>query len=521
MTIARDGSINIPALAVPQVLVNLLSPKISNLNAVATNVLAIIGSSDWGPVDTPTAVGDWDGFKRNYGSAHNRKHDLGTAFATAHQNGATNCLLVRVTDGTDTAATKAHSVESTLALTLTAIYTGSFGNNIRFAFSPGSKANTAKLVIWLPGVASETYDNLPNTAAAFYAAVEDAVNNGNALYAVNKSPSKLVRAAKGTSTDMPTLDGAAIALAGGTDGATGVTASTLVGTASPMTGMYALEGAGASLMILADCDSPSTWAAQAAFAEANQVYAIVAGPSGETVAQAVTAKATALIDSPWLKVLLGDWCWWRDLTNGVIRLVSPQGFAAGRLANLAPNRSGLNQKIEGIIGTQKTGEPGSGKLGRFSKAELEQLFRAGIDVIVGPSPGGNYFSLGKGINSSSNPDTDGDNYTRSVNFYARTLEGGMGRFIGEEITPDLFQRVHGTLHSFLGNAMSQGLLHPQPNGDLPFTVKCDASNNPFSDTSKGFLRADIQIVFPSITRYFVLNMEAGQTVVTVHEQPQL
>ena len=61
------------------------------------------------------------------------------------------------------------------------------------------------------------------------------------------------------------------------------------------------------------------------------------------------------------KLMFGDWLWWSDQVNNTIRLVSPQGFAAGRLANLSPEQSSLNKQIYGVIGSQRTGAPGSGQ----------------------------------------------------------------------------------------------------------------------------------------------------------------
>ena len=46
-----------------------------------------------------------------------------------------------------------------------------------------------------------------------------------------------------------------------------------------------------------------------------------------------------------------------DQVNAAIRLVSPQGFAAGRLANLSPEQSSLNKPLYGVVGSQKLARP--------------------------------------------------------------------------------------------------------------------------------------------------------------------
>ena len=194
--------------------------------------------------------------------------------------------------------------------------------------------------------------------------------------------------------------------------------------------------------------------------------------------------------------MFGDWLWWSDQTNEVIRLVSPQGFVAGRLANLSPEQSSLNKPLYGIIGSQKSGTPGSGESASYSAAEIAVLLEAGIDLISNPQPGGNYWGVRGGHNSSSNPAVNGDNYTRLTNFIAATLADGMGRYVGALINSDLFRNVRATLMSFLQGMLGQGLLG-STDGALPFSVICDRSNNPASRTGLGYVQADVQIQYQS------------------------
>ncbi len=63
--------------------------------------------------------------------------------------------------------------------------------------------------------------------------------------------------------------------------------------------------------------------------------------------------AEAGLNSYSAKLMFGDWLWWSDQVNDIIRLVSPQGFAVGRLANLSPEQSSLNKQIYGVIGSQQ------------------------------------------------------------------------------------------------------------------------------------------------------------------------
>jgi phage tail sheath protein FI len=242
-------------------------------------------------------------------------------------------------------------------------------------------------------------------------------------------------------------------------------------------------------------------------------------PAGTTIAAAVTAKGTAGLDSYASKLLHGDWLWWNDQVNGVTRLVSPQGFAAGRLANLSPEQSSLNKQLYGVVGSQKSGVVGSPQQQAYSSADLQTLFQAGIDVISNPQPGGSYWGLRCGHNSSSNSGTNGDNYTRMTNYIAATLNAGMGKYVGQVVNASLFQRIRSTLASFLANLLQQGLLGTT-DGSLPYSVVCDTSNNPASRTGLGYVQADVQVRYQAINEKFLVNIEGGQTVQVLKQQTQ-
>jgi uncharacterized protein len=164
-----------------------------------------------------------------------------------------------------------------------------------------------------------------------------------------------------------------------------------------------------------------------------------------------------------------------------------------------------------VIGSQKTGTPGSGQSTSYSAADLAVLLGAGIDVICNPQPGGNYWGVRGGHNSSSNSAVNGDNYTRLTNYIAATLAAGMGQYVGQVINSDLFRRIRSTQLSFLQNMLGQGLLG-STDGNLPFSVICDTTNNPTSRTDLGYVQSDAQVQYQAINEKFIVNMEGGQTV---------
>ena len=137
MPIVQQGSINTTALIVPDLYVQIVPPQNLVINGVPTNVVGVAGTASWGPVGEPVIVGSMSDYAASFGPVVARKHDMGTQVATAVQQGAADFRCVRVTDGTDTAA--AFMIPTT-GFILTALYTGSRGNQIAIAMAPGSRA---------------------------------------------------------------------------------------------------------------------------------------------------------------------------------------------------------------------------------------------------------------------------------------------------------------------------------------------------------------------------------------------
>ena len=492
MTIVQQGQINTTALLVPDLIVQIVPPSWTLLNGVPTNVLGVVGTASWGPVNSPTIASGVADTAAQFGAMQARKYDLGTAVAAAALQGAANFRLVRVTDGTDVAASSAITCSSagqataiaaainsgqsglrgpsrlvvastsTTTLTLTAKYTGTTGNTLKAAVGAGSAATTTKITIALPGQVPEVFDNVGT-------AIESTSSNS---------------------------------FTSGTDGTATITSAVLIGLDTvPRKGMYALRGTGASIAVLADADDSTQWTSQVAYGLSEGTYMVMTGPSGDSIANAVSAKATAGIDNYTAKLLFGDWVYINDNVNNVVRLISPQGFAAGVLANLSPEQSSLNKQLLGIVGTQK-----SYANQQYSNAELQTLGAAGIDVITNPVPGGKYFAARFGHNTSSNAVVHGDNYTRMTNYIASTLNAGMGIYIGRLISPTEMQQARATLDSFFFNMSQQNMIQD-------WKVVLDASNNPPSRTALGYQQADVKVQYLSIVEILLVNIEGGQSVV--------
>lgn len=510
MPINQLGQLNTAALVVPDLYVQIVPPAQQQINGVPTNVLGVVGIASWGPANSPVTAGNVSQGAAVFGPPQNRVNDLMTALAVASQQGANNFRLVRVTDGTDTAA---NAVAQSTCLTLTSKYTGTFGNQISVTLSAGTKTGTFKAVIGAPGLVVEAFDNIGFglTANALWLAIAAAINNGTSAL---RGPSAIIVASAGAGTAAPTVP-ATFALAGGTDGVATITSAVMLGVDTvPRKGMYALRNTGASVAMLADVSDFTTFTSQIAYGQSEGTYMMAAGPSGDSIATEVASKSSAGVDDPWLKVCFGDWIYWLDTTNGATRVISPQAFFGGLIVSQAPNQSSLNKPMGAISGSQK-----SIANQQYSSADLQQLGIAGIDVITNPVPGGAYFGARFGHNSSSDPLRNGDNYTRMTNFVAATLNAGMGKFIGRTQAASAIgfpgtasADANATLSAFLDNLQSQGLIGAV-GGPVAYSVELDPANNPQSRVSLGYLQADVAVQYQSIIEKFLINVQGGTSVV--------
>jgi phage tail sheath protein FI len=503
MPIFSLGALNTAALVTPGVYVQKIPPRTRFINGVPTDILGLVGVGSWGPVNSSILAND-----ATFGTVTNRKYDLATALSISSQIGANNVRAVRVSDGTDAAASAAIvdvAGSPVTGVTLTAYYTGIIGNGFSAVVSAGTKNGTFKLTINRPGYTSEVFDNISGSGATLWANMVAAVNNGQFGIV---GPSQLAIATIGSSTAAPKI--ASASFSGGTDGTSGVTDAIIVGadgvTSASRTGVYALRGSGAQVANLIDLTDSTQWANILAFANSEGIYIPVTGAAGQSYATVSGNLNTAGVDDPSLKVLVGDWIYWQDNVNGVLRLMSPATFVAAELASLSPEQSTLNKPMPAVVGTQRSqaNQP-------YSSAEIGAAATARLDVVANPCPGGNYYGCETGRNASSDPTRNGDNYTRLTNFIALTIASAFGYVVGQLQTQDLRTQVAASIRSFLQNLVDQGMIG-DVNGGPAFSVEIDAKNNPESRVALGYMQADVQVKYLSIVWFFLINLEGGQTV---------
>ncbi|AOX17718.1 phage tail protein [Kozakia baliensis] len=482
--IYQAGMLNTAALTVPDLYVQIAQPQSLILSGASSSGLGIVGTAGWGPVGMPVPVGTMGDYRASFAGKQGLATDAGVAVDIALRQGANNFRVVRVTDGTDRAAKGLLN-----GVTLEAVYTGSAGNQIVLTLT--EMAAGFALVVSHPVLGAFHYSG----------------KNWSELSAsLSADGLSLVRVA--LPDTVPALAVGSVTLSGGEDGGIPATEAFIGQDALPRSGMYALRGQECAVAVMHGVTDYSCFTTQAAFGLSEGIYMIAAGPAGEAIMDAVSKKMSSGLDSYAVKLMFGDWVWWSDDANGLM-LVSPQAFAAGILAALSPERSSLNKPLYGVVGSQKAGLGGGSAT--YSVADLSVLFEAGLDVICNPAPGGAYWAVRCGHNSSSNAAVNGDHYTRLTNYLASSLAAGMGAYVGSVINDNLFGDIRATLLGFLSSLLSQGILGVT-NGTLPYAVICDGSNNLPARIAAGYVQADVQVQYQGINEKFIVNLQGGTSV---------
>jgi hypothetical protein len=617
MPVFLDGQQNLSALTVPGVYGDIILPT-PLLLGTPTNLEGLVGVGSWGPTNAIIPMGSPTDAALNVGPPVIRPNDISTHIAAASQvGGAIGFLGVRVTDGTDTAASStvgtggtyasgtvtfsgnpaandtltlngvaytftAGNIGATLAATLstlltslqnsgdasltvanysvsgsvltvtyktvgtggnaytlaksstaitlsastlaggagtggtgvtiTAKYTGVLGNKIQFSIQNGTLANTYMAVVAFPGLPPEQFNNIGGSGNTFWVNLAAAINNGTAYH----GPSAYVVATAGGATAAPTV-GSPVTLTGGTDGASGVTDATLMGQdVLPRKGMYVLRSAGCDCFTLIDHSTSADWAAIGEFALQETCYALQAEQSGNSYEEAISDRVSAGLDTPWFKLMTGDWPTFYDSYNGVSRLVNPTAFAIGIFGNLSPQQSSLNKPLTGISATETS------TLGQtYSDTDLSLINTGGIDTILpaSQSPGGNYYSFATGRNASSNTAANGDEYTRMTNYLIRTSQSkAAGSFVGQLQSIQVNDQTRANAKS-LFDGFSAQLASPQTglgiNGQGMidgWATQCDLNNNPANLQALGYLFLYWQVRYLNVIRYFVVKFQGGGNV---------
>lgn len=157
-----DGTQNLAALTIPGVYVDIIPPN-PFLQGNPTNIEGLVGVASWGPLNAIIPISKPVDAAVNIGPPVIRTYDMSSYVSAASQvGGAIGFLCVRVSDGTDLAATV--TVQS--AITITGKYTGVLGNKITVSIQNGSAANSWMGVVSFPGSTPEQFNNVAGPTPA-------------------------------------------------------------------------------------------------------------------------------------------------------------------------------------------------------------------------------------------------------------------------------------------------------------------------------------------------------------------
>lgn len=633
--IVPAGSINLTALQDPDLYLQVLQPP-PFIRGAPTDVIGIVGTASWGPVNTPVHMGTGTEGTQNFGPVSGLSlfdpYDLATDIVIAFGQSVSNATLegfaVRVTDGTDAAASVAMTgtasaaaqvatltgtittgdtlqltctssgitgspvtvsyitragdtlplaaagmaaavnnssllsaagvaavaigavcnvyapaslspamvltrnvlgaatetitittgSTTTAGATATALFTGTLGAQIRMtvAANPGL-INTFNVSISGFMGTTELFVGIPTLG--FWRALQLAMANGQANVRGPSSWARLssVNQAVGT----PAIG--VYVLAGGADGRTGVTTSLILGTQTsfPPTGMWALQYTTPAVGIvwLVGVTDQSAIATLDAFALTAGCSALFPLPTGTTTTAAVAVTANDGIGGPEF-IYVKDWIYWQDTVNNMRRLVPPTPFIGGHWATRSPEQSPLNDPVLLVVGTERN-DPVNGTI-PYSPSEIGQLNTAGIMFVSNPCPGGNYFGIRAAASTSPSQATKPVEYWRLTMFIARSLQAGLGIFIGQlqsqQPNDDLRNQVKAVLNAFAESLRAAG----QVDSGIGFceysnstTAKFGNGMNTPASVAQHFMYALFKATYLSSVWYFVVSIQGGTTVVTV------
>lgn len=634
--IITSGQINVPALTTDDAYISVVAPP-NFITGVPTDVVGMVGTASWGPKNTPVHLGSGLDATQQFGQMSsvsvNDVHDLATdlylTFGQSTSQATLEAYAVRVSDGTDTAATGTitvgaaatpetatiagsltvgdvlhltatssaisgspvsvtyitragdtptsmgaglaaavnanaalaavgvYAVAATGVVTLywpaalsptitwsesvtgtasetitlasgsggaggvaiTALYTGVLGNLCTAVVSAGTQANTWNVTLIPPVGLSEVYTNLPS--AGFSQALVSAINNGQSAA---RGPSNSFSAAW-VAPGVGAPAAGTTTFANGTDGRSGVTTATLLGsgTTTPATGLYALGDLNPAVGIVWCCGLTDTAAAATIlqFCQSYGATGLIPFASGQTVSSAITLANNTGVADPSI-MFQKDWIYFYDTINAIQRLVPSSPVIGGTWATLGPAQSPGNKPVNLVIGTERN-NPQTGNQ-QYSVSEIGQLESAGITLITNPIPRGRVFGIRHGQTSSLVAATKPAEYWRMTMYLARSA----GNFIGSYVNELQSQSAQDPLRAGFNLQSNQFLnsLTGKPNPQIDnFLVTCKFSSLPNAQPGLGmntpssvaqhYMFALWQVTYLSNVRFFVLSLQGGTTVVEV------
>lgn len=486
------------------------------LQPAGSAAYAPIGTAEWGPMNKATLITSWPEFVRTFGSDMSNGY-LAMGVRDFFRMGGQRAWVVRTahyTDITDPATVTAEKAAVTIqsdedtpqdALTVTALYYGTYGNNIRVTIENADKATgTFDLVVSLisgdSARVAERYAGVTLDSSDEDHFVEDVIN-GNSNYI---TVTGLVEGV------VPTAE--TYALVGGDDGIAGIADADYIGDENSRTGLYALDPVPEILTI----NHPGITSEQVLINGVNYVYNnptrrqidfyIYDLPLGYSPQEALTFIGNNMQSTGYEGVY---YPWVRE--GNTEKPVTP--YVAGIYAR--------NDYLRGVW-----------------EAPAGAHFPLPITDVVYDVDWGDMSVLNPhGINSIDHKQFEGFlvwgvrtldvhthfryiNVRRFVNTIKKTLQDGAVQFVFELNAPSTWARIEDTAHRLLMYYHSLGAFA----GKTPeesFFVKCDESTNPPELVDQGIMTVQVGICPVKPAEFVVFEVQLyNEGVLPIATTPQ-
>lgn len=482
-----------------------------------TSLIARIGTGNWGPVDTPQYYNTLSQALNIWGAEATLPNSLVAATQSATPEG-TNFADVRVTDGTDTAATgNLVDASAGIVATLVAKYSGTDGNTITATLNliSGSMTGGTPMVQLVVAIANRASWTSPTFSAGssgyvkatFIANLQAAIAGSSGAGAC-----PYIGSASAGSSALAPVTGTANTFTGGDSGVASITSAVLIGAdgTTNRTGIYALRGVGMNIVHVVGLTDLTQAQTLATFAQSESCIALIAIATGTSTTTAISDKNTANASNRWL-VVTKDWLQQNDAVDGTgAQYYEPSPKIAAGISQLQPWQYPGNKPYIGfanIIGTERTSTP-------YSTAELGLLEQSGILIITRPISRGNVYGLAHGMTSDGvTPISD----TRMLNQIAVDVTAILGQFVGESQGPPPAAGAADTdpTRNNARNAIT-AYFAQKTNPNAPqianYNLIMDGTNNTAASVAAGYLYDEIQVTTLAGIRFILTGLQIGQTV---------
>lgn len=494
-----------------------------------SNVLVILGLCNWGLFGTPQAFADTDTGAPLYGDTSVSPNSSGVDYgmmARVYLAGAApanQIVGVRApTDGTDTAAT-AYIADDNPATSghyialVTGKCTGTYGNKISYQLDLISGTTTAKpmyrFTVYPPTGNPEVfifkgYSSTAYSQAVFAANFVAMVNGTNGTPASNW----VVASTVGSPSSTAPFTGLQIALLGGSDGASGVTDTTIFGTNAlgmARTGLYVLNGlVGAATVCVAGISSYASFATLAGWVQQQICRGVWGFPANTDTPDAISDREANTLSSAFV-MLLEDAVEFQDPVTGALRWLEASAIGGAVMAATPTYKYVGNKPYSGLVpgvvlATERT-------IGGATPIDIPnesgERESNGINWIGNPIPRGNVFGLFHGMMS------DGVTKSQDVgmaNVIALEIKQILNQFVGEMQTTDNSDDTRFTARGKVNEYMNS-LTTPTRQIDM-YEDTLDSTDNTPDSIDAGIMMCKLEVETLNAIRFAIAAIYVGSGI---------